>query len=135
MTKHLGDCHGRKQWHEYPSCVGGLVGFGLGALIVLTPYFSTDATLSIDATSTPVQLATTFIGLMVLFAAFVERLQVIQGEEEQAREWEEVLEAVVGAALMGLPFLLGTLTAVPALLAFWLGCDRFPARHRELRRD
>ena len=54
----------------HPAWEDGL-GFGLGVLIVLTPY------LTGDAVNQTVQLATTFLGLLVMFAAFTERLQVI----------------------------------------------------------
>ena len=112
------------------------VGFGLGVLIVLTPYFSMDASFSIDAKSTPVQLATTIVGLMVLFMAFIERLQISEGAEEPAREWEEVFEALLGALLIALPFIFGY--ANGGTLRYWhfgLGAIVFLLAIVELRRD
>ncbi len=129
------------------------VGFGLGALIVLTPYFTADATgptvqladynfpltpiyTAPAAATQTVQLATTFIGLMVLFAAFIERVQISEGAGEPAREWEEVLEAALGAALIGLPFVLGY--ANSGTLRYWhfaLGAIVFLLAIVELRRD
>jgi hypothetical protein len=113
----------------HPAWEDGL-GFGLGVLIVLTPY------LTGDAVNQTVQLATTFLGLLVMFAAFTERLQVIERAEEPAREWEEVLEALLGAVLIGLPFLFGYANA--GTLRYWhfaLGALVFLLAIFELRRD
>jgi len=87
------------------------LGFGLGALIVLTPYLAREA---VDNT---VQLATTFIGLLILVFAFIERMQVLESAEEPSREWEEVLEAVLGAALIAMPFFFGYAEA--GTLRYW----------------
>ena len=118
-----------KEIDTHPAWEDGL-GFGLGVMIVLTPY------LSGDAISQTVQLATTFLGLLILFAAFTERLQVIERAEEPAREWEEVLEALLGAALIALPFLFGYADA--GTLRYWhfgLGAMVFLLAIAELRRD
>ena len=107
-----------------------LLGFGLGVLIVLSPY------LTVDQTGTTVQLATTFIGLMILLVAFAERLQVLAGTQEQAREWEGVLLSLFGAATIALPFLFGY--AGSGTLRYWhfaLGAVVFLLAILELRRD
>ncbi len=128
------------------------VGFGLGVLIVLSPYFTADATsqtvqpadynfpltplYTAPVATQTVQMATTFIGLMVLFAAFIERLQISQRAGEPAREWGEVLEAGLGAALIALPFVLGY--ANSGTLRYWhfgLGAIVFLLAIVELRRD
>ncbi|MFY9643315.1 MAG: hypothetical protein ACLPJW_02820 [Rhodomicrobium sp.] len=128
------------------------VGFGLGALIILTPYLTADAIsqtvqpadynfpltpiYTAPAATQTVQLATAFIGLLVLFAAFVERLQISEGAGEPASEWGEVLEAGLGAALIALPFLLGY--ANSGTLRYWhfaLGAIVFLLAIVELRRD
>jgi hypothetical protein len=107
-----------------------MLGFGLGVLIVLTPMLVTE---TVDET---VQLATTSIGLLILLSAFVERIQILEGAEERAREWEEVLQAVLGGALVGLPFLFGYSTG--GTLRYWhyaLGGMVFLLAIVELRRD
>jgi uncharacterized membrane protein HdeD (DUF308 family) len=104
--------------------------FGLGVLIVLTPY------LTGDAVSQTVQVATTFLGLLVMFAAFTERLQVIDRAVEPAREWEEVLEVILGAAMIALPFLFGYANA--GTLRYWhfaLGAVLLLLAIFQLRRD
>ncbi len=106
------------------------MGLGLGVLIVLTPYFTG------DETSTTVQLATTFVGLFIVFAAIAERLQILEGEEEPGREWEEVLQSALGAMTIALPFLLGY--ANSGTLRYWhfaLGAIVFLLAIVELRRD
>jgi len=107
-----------------------VLGFGLGVLIVLTPMLVT------ETVGKTVQLATTAIGLLILIAAFVERMQIFEGAEERAREWEGVLEAVLGAALIGMPFLFGYSTE--GTLRYWhyyLGGVVFLLAIVELRRD
>jgi hypothetical protein len=106
------------------------LGFGLGVTMVLTPYMTG------DGVSQTVQLATTFLGLLVLVAAFAERLQVIDGVQEPAREWEEVLQSILGAAMIALPFLLGY--AGSGTLRYWhfgLGAAVLLLAMVELRRD
>ena len=106
------------------------LGFGLGFLIVLSPY------LTVDQTGTTVQLATTFIGLMILLVAFAERLQVLAGTQEQAREWEGVLLSLFGALMIALPFVFGY--AGSGTLRYWhfaLGAVVFLLAILELRRD
>ncbi len=86
--------------------------------------------------NTTVQLATTFIGLLILCAAFAERIQVLEGAEEPSREWEEVLEAMLGAVLIAMPFLFGYAEA--GTLRYWhfaLGGIVFLLAIIELRRD
>ncbi len=105
-------------------------GFGLGVLIILTPY------LADRIVNNTVQLATTAIGLLILLAAFIERMQVLESAEEPAREWEEVLEALLGAALIGMPFFFGYAEA--GTLRYWhfaLGAIVFLLAIIELRRD
>jgi hypothetical protein len=130
------------------------VGFGLGVLIALTPYFTADATgqtaarladsynfpltpiYTAPAETQTVQVATALIGFMVLLTSLLERLQISEGKEEPAREWEEVLEAALGAALIGLPFVLGY--ANSGTLRYWhfaLGAIVFLLAIVELRRD
>jgi hypothetical protein len=87
------------------------LGVALGALIVLTP------SLTADAVDKAVQLTTTFIGLLILFTAFAERIQMSEGAEGPSREWEEVLEAVLGAGLIALPFVYGYSNA--GSLRYW----------------
>jgi hypothetical protein len=107
-----------------------MLGFGLGVLIVLTPMLVT------EKVNESVQLATTAIGLLILIAAFIERMQIFEGAEERAREWEGILEAVLGAALIGMPFLFGYSTE--GTLRYWhyaLGGMVFLLAIVELRRD
>ena len=107
-----------------------LMGIGLGAAVVLSPYFTG------DDTSITVQLATTFFGLVMLVAAVAVRLQVFSGTEEPAREWEGFLLSISGAALAALPFILGY--AGNGSLRFWhfgLGGIVFLLAMLEMRRD
>jgi len=107
-----------------------VLGFGLGVLIVLTPMLVTE---TVDKT---VQLATTSIGLFIVFLAIVERIQVLEKAEERAREWEEVLEAALGGMLIALPFLCGYSTE--GTLRYWhyaLGGTVMLLAIYELRRD
>jgi len=109
---------------------GDWLGMALGALIVLTPSLTADA---VDKT---VQLNTAFIGLVILFFAFVERIQSAEGAQEPAREWEEVLEAFFGAWLIALPFVYGYSNS--GSLRFWhfaLGAIVVLLAVYELRRD
>ena len=108
------------------------LGIGLGILMAVTPYLAADE----PSAALAVQLATTFLGLMIVFTAITERLQVLRGEEEPAREWEEVLQALAGAVSMALPFLLGYAGA--GSLRFWhfaIGAAVFLLAIFELRRD
>ncbi|MGO9484445.1 MAG: hypothetical protein ACLPX9_07660 [Rhodomicrobium sp.] len=107
-----------------------MLAFGLGVLIVLTPYFTA------DAVSQTVQLATTFAGLLVIVAAVAEHMQLFEGESEPAREWEAVLQSLLGAGLIALPFILGY--ANSGTLRYWhfaLGGIVFLLAIVELRRD
>jgi uncharacterized membrane protein HdeD (DUF308 family) len=107
-----------------------ILSFGLGVMIVLTPYFTA------DAVSQTVQLATTFIGLLVIIAAVAEQMQLFEGEPEPAREWEEVLQSFLGAALIALPFYFGY--ADSGTLRYWhfaFGAIVFLLAIIELRRD
>jgi len=106
------------------------LGAGLGAAVVLSPYFTA------DETSVPVQLATTFFGLAILLLALTERMQVLSGTQERAREWEGVLLSFFGAMMITLPFLLEY--AGTGSLRFWhfgLGGLVFLLAMLELRRD
>ena len=107
-----------------------MLGLGLGVLIVLTPYFTA------DAVSQTAQLATTFVGLMVIIAAAAENMQLFEGEPEPGREWEAVLQSALGAGLIALPFLFGY--AGGGTLRYWhfaLGAAVFLLAIVELRRD
>ena len=104
--------------------------FGLGVLIVLTPMLTSD---QVDKT---VQLATTFIGLLILISAIVERIQVLESAVEPSREWEEVLQSLLGAMLIALPFIFDYANA--GTLRYWhfaLGAIVFLLAIIELRRD
>ncbi len=106
------------------------LGFALGAFIVLTPY------LADRPMTNTVQLATTAVGLLILFFSFFERIQVLEGAEERSREWEEVLQGALGGALIGLPFLFGYSTE--GTLRYWhyaLGGIVMLLAIIELRRD
>ncbi len=107
-----------------------ILAFGLGVMIILTPYFTA------DAVSQTVQLATTFVGLLVIIAAVAEHMQLFEGEPEPGREWEAVLQSLLGAGLIALPFILGY--ANGGTLRFWhfaLGAIVFLLAIVELRRD
>ena len=106
------------------------LGAGLGAAVVASPYFTG------DETSTTVQAATTFIGLMMVLVAFVERSQVRSGTEEQARAWEGILLSIFGAMIIVQPFMFDY--AGSGTLRFWhfaLGGSVFLLAMLELRRD
>jgi uncharacterized membrane protein HdeD (DUF308 family) len=107
-----------------------VLGIGLGVLIVLTPMLVT------ETVSETVQLATTFVGLLIVLLAIAERIQVLGDAKERSREWEEVLEAAFGAALIGLPFVFGYSEA--GTLRYWhyaLGGIVLLLAVIELRRD
>ena len=87
------------------------LGLGLGILVVLTP------ALSGDAVSKTVHLNTVFIGLLILLAAFQERLQLLERAEERSREWEELAEGALGGLLIASPFIFGY--AAEGTLRFW----------------
>ncbi len=99
-----------KRIETHPAWEDGL-GFALGIAIVLTPV------LTADPVDYALQIATTFIGLIILVAALEERLQVLVKEEEPSREWEEGLQALAGAMLIALPFVFGY--AASGTLRFW----------------
>ena len=107
-----------------------VLGIGLGVLIVLTPMLVT------ETVNETVQLATTFIGLLIVIFAIAERIQVLNDAKERSREWEEVLEAAFGAALIGLPFIFGY--SAEGTLRYWhyaLGGVVLLLAVIELRRD
>jgi SPW repeat len=79
------------------------LGAGLGLLIVLTP------SLVGDEASKAVQLNTVLIGFLVLLVAFLERIRL--------HHWEEVVEFVLGAWLIALPFIHGYAGA--GALRYW----------------
>ena len=107
-----------------------ILGFALGALIVASPYIAG------DTVSQTVQVESAFLGVVILFLAFAERMQILAGERETAREWEEVLQALAGAGLIALPFIAGY--ASTGMLRYWhfvLGAAVFLMAIVELRRD
>jgi hypothetical protein len=79
------------------------LGAGLGLLIALTPTFVS------EAVDKGVQLNTILIGFLVLLVALVERVRL--------HHWEEVVEIVLGAWVIALPFLHGY--AVAGVLRYW----------------
>src|ERR1700693_5342352 len=87
------------------------LGAGLGAAVVASPYFTG------DETSTTVQTATTFLGLMMVLVAFAERVQVRAGTDEQARTWEGILLSIFGALIIVQPFMFDY--AASGTLRFW----------------
>jgi uncharacterized membrane protein len=106
------------------------LGLGLGVLIIFTP------SITGDAVDKNVQLATTVIGFLILFSAFIERLQVLERQEEPAREWEELAEGLFGVMLIALPFIFGYATS--GTLRYWhfaLGGIVLLLALYELRRD
>ncbi len=116
------------------------LGFGLGVLVILSPYLAGRPvqilTPYLNPADNTVQLATTAIGLLILFFAFLERMQILESAKEPSREWEEVLEAALGALLFALPFILGY--AGSGTLRYWhfaLGAIVFLLAIFELRRD
>ncbi len=83
-----------------------------------------------------VQLITTVIGLLILVFVFIERIQVLENNEEPSREWEEVLEGALGVLLIALPFIFGYANA--GTLRYWhfaLGGIVLLLAIIELRRD
>jgi hypothetical protein len=107
-----------------------IVCFAFGALIVAAPYIAGE-------TVSPIVLqASSFLGVLICFTAAAERMQIIVGERETAREWEEVVQALASATLIALPFLAGY--ADTGTLRYWhfvLGGAVFLMAMVELRRD
>ena len=106
------------------------LGFALGIIIVMTPMLSGE---QVDSS---IQVATAAIGLLIVAASFFERMQILEGAEEPSREWEEVLEAMLGGTLIALPFIYGY--ADSGTLRYWhfaLGGLVLLLAVVELRRD
>jgi hypothetical protein len=126
MARQYNDYHEVKS-HPYWE---DMIGFALGALIVAAPYLVS------EAVSPAVQAATGFLGCIIAFAAVAERMQIIVGEKETAREWEELVQALASATLIALPFIAGY--ASSGALRYWdfaLGGLVFLLAIIELRRD
>jgi hypothetical protein len=127
-----------------------VLSFGLGVLIVFSPMLASQPG-TVAVTAVPplppeigtaagwfgaVQLVTTSIGLLIMFLAIAERMQLFERTEERAREWEEVLEGLLGATLIALPFVFGYSTE--GTLRYWhyaLGGAILLLAIIELRRD
>ena len=127
-----------------------VLSFGLGILIVFSPLLArepgTEAVRAVpplppeigtaSGSIGAVQLASTLIGLFIISLAVAERIQLLAMVEERAREWEEVLEAILGATLIAMPFLFGY--SMEGTLRYWhyaLGGAVFLLAIIELRRD
>jgi hypothetical protein len=79
------------------------LGAGLGLVIALTPNFVS------EAVNKGVQLNTILVGFLVLLVALVERVRL--------HHWEEVVETVLGAWVIALPFIYGY--AGTGVLRYW----------------
>ena len=79
------------------------LGAGLGLVIALTPNFVS------EAVNKGVQLNTVLIGFLILLVALVERVRL--------HHWEEVVEIVLGAWVIALPFIYGY--AGIGMLRYW----------------
>ena len=126
MPERYNDYHEAKS-HPYWE---DILCLALGALIVAIPFFVN------EEISPVVQTAQGFLGVLIAFTAAAERMQIILGEKETAREWEEVLQALCSGVLILLPFLGGY--ANTGTLRYWdfaLGGVVLLLAVIELRRD